>query len=190
MQLHTITSNRLDLHSVKEDVENFIIVHSYDLPILVLNHPSTRQYYDVYVKAGMDDEEFSEYDSSNDMEFNVIECRMFQEALDMIGQKIIEITQSLEESPYLDFEDEDTMIAVISDQNFSKLVCSYMNKLFRSSDADLETSLECFNFYQHLKTTSFDSMVNFFKGTLGLDMVYPDDPIAFAFVCKTALNGG
>lgn len=185
--LHIITSNRTEFTSVKEDIENFVIVHSYDKriknPVIYSNTTeeyNTKIFYTVYHKNGMDlSEEIESYE--NTIEISSIPCESFQEALDKIKSKIVQVELSeskmVEEDEYL--EDRDIAVTIASDPVFSRLVKQYLDKKFRSS----QIPVECFNMIEYMQADDIRKLGLQVKMNLGVT-VYEDDPISFSYVIR------
>lgn len=184
--LHIITSNRFDFSSVKEDVDNFVIVHSHDRrmknPVISSNIEkyTTKVFYTVYHKTGTDlSDEIESYE--NTIEISDIPCESLQEALDRIKSKIIQVESSeselAENDEYL--EDRDIAITIASDPVFSRLAKQYLDKKFRIS----QIPTECFNLIEYLQAGDIKKLGLQIKMNLGVT-VYEDDPISFSFVVR------
>lgn len=175
---HVITSNRSEFRSFREPSDNLIFVHRYEIPIYTTSEISYQDRFDVYISSGIGiPDEIMEYMKTLKSSIQVTFFDVPGEGLDSISSKILELEKKDSES--------DSIVAIASDPNFSKLATSWLNRIFKTSD----TEISALNLIQYMGVTNCDAMVKQIQFMLGVDNVYPNDLIAFSFAVHRALGG-
>lgn len=190
--MHIITTNPIVLNGVRDKIENFIIVHSYDF-LTLLHAPNSENYqrnvqYDAYYLDGMDiSEEIENYKTSIDI--SAIKVESFQDALNKIHRKIESVEYKIQKKSEEDSNlMHDSSIYIFNDLQNSIIIKQYLDKLFRSSSVPLTEYLSCFNYAEYMGLESVKQIAANLKYTIGIPYVYEYDPIAFSFAARNVVG--
>ncbi|MCM1230279.1 MAG: hypothetical protein NC489_09100 [Ruminococcus flavefaciens] len=185
--IHVVTTNPIDISSIHEYANNFIICHVYQKVMLPLADGSMGYHFKIYHQDGMDLCEYDEYENQPNFKYEFIPVATITEALDHIVEDVYNSEVDLE----LDAEDDDSspdqlILSVCgSTMKLTYMMCKYMNNQFKEEESE-STAL---NLYKYLRMVKLSQIADSMKMQLGTDMVYEEDPVAFSYVLSQLMNG-
>lgn len=179
--LHIITTNDFPCKNIEFDPgKNFIIVHSYNVPMNVSTIISDRIIYDIYYQEEMNTTQiFEEYQSSNEMEFNLYPMDSVLETMNSICNCLLDY---LPEDTGDDLDDFKVFVANEPQRN--NQIIKYLSNHFSELNQLLDTPLDIESLTKSYKRTSLADLTKLVKSTIGSDMVYPEDPISFSYAVR------
>ena len=179
--IHIITSNSVPVRSIYDYIDNFQIVHHTKRPVPVpFSDMIMKHVFQVYIQAEMSYEE-SEYENTMDYEFYIHEMDSIVHSLDEIANGIIDQWKKEKASG----EEEETIIVVACSPEWNHAACRYLDKRIQAKGLDTG----CMNLYKTLHVMSTESMKKIVSNTLNTDMIYPEEPVPFAYALDRALIG-
>lgn len=200
--IHIVTANSIEIKSIKDSNNNFVIVHLHTEPFKVFNRPMTKYVFDIYYQDGMDlDQLYSEgmeYNNSNGYIYNPIPSPNITSVLDEIVQKVKDL-EPVDTDPDDDDEQSSeypepaeegappdvTTLALACYPSLNAQIRKYLDSEFIDQDCDVR----CLDLYRYMKLTSVEKLVNSLKQTLNTEFIYPDDPISFAYSIYLSVIG-
>lgn len=185
--IHILTTNPMDMRTIHENIENFVLCHVYQKPMLPYADKSMGYVFKVYHQDGMDLSEYDEYLNEPNFSYEFIPVPAVTVALESIMKDICDSEIDLE----LDGEDNDCspdelIFAVCgSSSKLTSMICKYLNTQFQENDSEVVTM----NLYKYMHRTKIDQIADIMKMQLNTTMVYEEDPVAFSFVLFQLING-
>lgn len=183
---HVITSNPLDITSIKDYNDNFIFSHLMKKKMLPLASGELGNLFKIYHQDGMDLSDYEEYLNEPNFTYEFIPTTTITTALDSIVQDIAsaECGARLVREQTGDPQEE-IVVVVACGITWNKQVVRYMNT--KLNQLMMETSV--MDLYQYMKIVRMDKLTNFVKTVLNSEFVYPDDPVAFSYALMKTLEG-
>lgn len=188
----TLTSNTLEVESIKSIQEDYILCLSYNYPNLLklsksnqlskVNNMNMRIYhFDIIhdIKTPVSDM----YQSEDNLVFNFHPVNTFSEAV----EKIVDLLNSKYQKELNRDEDNRDEISLA-------VCCSYpwtqqMVNLISSRLEDINADIACQNLYRTLKQPSTKKMTSMLNSFLNTDKVVSADPVTFGYAIQIVLGG-
>ena len=158
--IHIITSNSVPVRSIYDYIDNFQIVHHTKRPVPV---------------------PFSDMIMKHVFQVYIHEMDSIVHSLDEIANGIIDQWKKEKASG----EEEETIIVVACSPEWNHAACRYLDKRIQAKGLDTG----CMNLYKTLHVMSTESMKKIVSNTLNTDMIYPEEPVPFAYALDRALIG-
>jgi len=175
--IHVITSNPLDIRSIKFYADDFVICDTYQKTMPPMMVPVYQ--IDVYYHEDLDPVIFEDYEDEPDIRYMFKPVPSIIHALEDIAEKLEPTEKQSEDT-------DEHMLAVACGYDWNQQICKRLNLSLK----DAESKTRALNIYTAMKMTSQDKLVQFIKSVLGSENVFPDDPIAFGYALHVSLNGG
>lgn len=185
--IHVITTNPIDISSIHNYAENFIIVHLTQKFLMPFADGSLGYYFKIYHQDGMDLSDYDEYLDAPNFKYEFIPVPTITVALDGIAEDICNSEIDLE----LDAEDADMipdeliLATCSSTPMITSMICKYLNNQLKENESDVSA----LNLYKYLHMVKLSQIADSMKMQLGTEMVYEEDPVAFSFVLNKLMNG-
>lgn len=190
-----ITTNSIDIDSVYDDIENFIICHNFikQSKLNVSVNPITSVVHiTVYYKDGFNEDELEEikesYGSNASMKFRFVPVENITSALNKIINNIsnriaeLEDDETYEDSEY---EDNDIDVMCVMEEPIARLFNSYINKKASNNQLPIQSS----SLLQYTKIPNLAHLTHTLKMIFDNEYIYPEDPISFGYVCRQYYEG-
>ena len=174
--IHVITTNEIDINSIHDYVDNFVIVHLQAQDIYAGVKPITKYIFDVYHKDGMkfDDDE---YESSSTFVYNF-------HPMQGIVPTLNAISSTVESAPENDYDD--THVALATTHVLSPKFRKYLDEKFTEDEVDVKV----LDLLQYMHMPRLEYLTRSVKSILNSEFVYQDDPIAYSYAVYMAIIGG
>lgn len=176
-----VTSNLIDVSSIKDIQDGYVISLLRDSKNLVMvSNPTVYQYH-LYSQGDMMLSDIYQSDETLRFQFDTVSS--FSEVIEEISRQIYE----KEKSELSKDEDvrEDITVIVCCNYPWNRQMVRALNQEL----SDIGSDIECLDLYKYLKVGSMDRMVQGLKGMLNTDHVYPDDPVAFSYALYQVVGG-
>lgn len=185
--IHVITTNPIYMDKIHDYIENFIICHLYQKPMLPLADRSLGYYFRIYHQDGMDLSDYEEYLDEPNFKYEFIPVPTVTTALDQIVQDLCDSEVDLElDAEDSDYSPDELIFAVCGPSlDMTYKLCKYLNRMLQEEESEITPM----NLYKYLHMTKIEQIAESMKMQLGTDMVYQDDPIAFSYVLNQLMNG-
>lgn len=185
--IHLVTTNPIAISNIHEYVDNFVICHLFQEPMLPLADMSLGYHFKIYHQDGMDLSEYEEYLDEPNFKYEFIPVATLTEALDHIIQDVCdsEIDSELDAEESDSSPDQLTLAVCGFNLRLTYLVCKYLNRGLKEEESEMDT----LNLYKYLQMTKLSKIADSMKMQLGTDMIYEEDPVAFSFVLNQLING-
>jgi len=184
--IHIVTSNPLNIKSLSDYNDNFIICHLQEKILLPFANAAMGYYFKVYHQDGMIPDEMDDYQNEANYKYDFIPVRSIPEALKLIAQDVVSSEQSTQkEADDTGNTREEVTLVTACGYKWNKQVVQKLN--FAINRADGETT--CLDLYTYLRAPSLEKLGEIVKNNLQSQFVYPEDPIAFSYALMRMLNG-
>lgn len=191
---HVITSNGIPIRSIRDYIENFVLVHMYTTELKFGRKPITKFIFDIYHYDGLDENELQPegcvYTSSTEYEYNFIPVAGILPALDMITATVLRFTQSSldgnDSVPLSGTNDTTDTVAIAVPYEYSNQIRKYLDDQF----VDHSSDIEALDMLRYMKFVKLDRLSASLKTLLNTEFVYQDEPISFAYSVYLGLIGG
>lgn len=183
-----ITTNSIDIDSVHDDIENFIICHNFikQSKLNVSINPITSVVHiTVYYKDGFNEDELEEmqesYGSNASMKFRFVPVENITSALNKIINNIsnriaeLEDDETYEDSEY---EDNDIDVMCVMEEPVARLFNSYINKKATNNQLPIQSS----SLLQYTKIPNLTHLIHTLKTIFDNEFIYPGRP-DFIWIC-------
>ena len=181
--LHVITSNPVNIKHLKQYANNFILVHTQPRVFIPsMNLPSYQ--FNIYHEEGMNLEEYEEYQSDNQFQYNFLEGVQPSTIIDSIAEAIL--NQDIH-AKALDPDDdsEEHMIAFACDYQWNQSAVKRFNSWMKNKQSEIRAV----NLFTVLKVPNMKKLSEYISSALSTNYVYAEDPIAFGYAVFRVLNG-
>lgn len=178
--IFTLTSNNLDVQSIKDIQDDFILSLSCNYPSPIKLKTKIYQ-FDIIHHPSIPVADM--YQSEGDLIFKFYSVDTISEAVDQIAD-LLNLRYQREFNRDEDVRDE-ISLAVCCNYQWTQKITSLISSRLDELDADIA----CQNLYRTLKQPSIERITTMLNNMLNTDKVVSADPVTFGFALQNVLGG-